>query len=203
MSTENRYHRFLNLPFELTKPKLIEEVGTPDHPKHENFNEYEDPNIMPFLHSLGLKCNHVEMFYTPPSGGELPIHTDLPALDDRTKINLTWGPDNSTIRWWKARDENDIINTSAMKSADEQAEIDAAYEEFSEADHQNLIAYEKDCDMVWEANTNRVSLCNVGQLHSTYNPGDFGRWTLCFHISKGDTFLGWDEALVDFADYVE
>ena len=200
--TENNYHRYLDLPFELTKPAMADS-SFPDHPKHENLDDYEDPNIMPFLHSLGLKCNHIEMFYTPPHGGELPIHTDLAALDDRTKINLTWAPDDSTIRWWKARDENDIINTGKMKASEAQEIIDAPEGEFSDAEHQNLIAHEKDCDMVWEANTNKVSLCNVGQLHSTYNPGDFGRWTLCFHISKQDTFLPWGEALDYFADYIE
>lgn len=202
MTEENTYHRYLNLPFELTKP-AIAYSGELEHPKHEVLDDYEDENIMPFLHSLGLKCNHIEVFYTPPHGGELPIHTDLPALDDRTKINLTWAPDDSTIRWWKARDENDIINTGKMNASGAQEIIDAQYDEFSEAEHQNLIAYEKDCDMVWEANTNRVSLCNVGQLHSTYNPGDFGRWTLCFHISKGPTFLPWADALVEFEEYIE
>lgn len=188
--SENNYHRYLNLPFELTKPSIVNSPSR-DYPFHEELNDYEDPNIMPFLHNLGLKCNHVEVFYTPPNGGVLPIHTDLPQLDNRTKINLTWGPDDSTIRWWKIRDENDIIT------------INGTHGDFSTEEHQNLMANEKDCDMVWEANTNRVSLCNVGQFHSTYNPGDFSRWTLCFHISKQDTFLPWDESLDYFADYLE
>ena len=61
-------------------------------------------------------------------------------------------------------------------------------------------------NLVWEANTNKVSLLNVGQLHSTYNPTDVGRWTLCFVPSssalRGGTYLTFEEALEVYADYI-
>ena len=57
-------------------------------------------------------------------------------------------------------------------------ELASFYGEFIEVAHQNLLAREEDCDMVYEAVTN-TCLVNV-QLHSTYNLGDYGRWTLCF-----------------------
>lgn len=193
----NIYHQYINLPFNLTKPEIAKS-GYPDYPKHAVLTDYEDPNIEPFLDSLGLKCNHTEVFYTPPNGGKIPLHTDLPALDNRVKINLTWGPENGTMRWWVARDEASIIDGSKM--TEEQAT--AAYGDFSAEAHQNLIAQEEDCDMVYEAITNTPSLVNVGQLHSTYNPGDYGRWTLCFHLAVGEDFLDWDTAQVVLKDYL-
>ena len=46
-------------------------------------------------------------------------------------------------------------------------ELASFYGEFTEAAHQNLLAREEDCDMVYEAVTNKTKFVNVGQLHST------------------------------------
>ena len=43
-----------------------------------------------------------------------------------------------------------------------------------------LLAKEEDSTFLFERNTNRPSLLNVGILHSTHNPTDEPRWTVCF-----------------------
>lgn len=195
---ENIYHRYINLPFQLTKPKQVVDGYFPDFPKHAVLENYTDPNIYEWLNTFGVKCNHTEVFYTPPNGGKIPTHTDLPALDNRVKINLTWGPENGTMRWWKIRNEELIIDSTKLSPE----QIKSIYGEFTEAEHQNLIAQEEDCDLVYEAVTNTPSLVNVGQLHSTYNPGDYGRWTLCFHLAIGEDFLDWYKAQEVLKDYL-
>ena len=189
---ENIYHRYINLPFELAKPDKIKDFF-PEHMRHERIMDHTDPNMEKFAESLGLELYLTEVFYTPPNGGIIPIHTDLPEFDNRVKINKTWGPEGGTMRWWKIKDESKLFGTDmdAYKSSG-----------FTEVKHNNLRAEVEDCDLVYEADTNPVSLVNVGQLHSTYNPGDYGRWTLCFHIWKDGEFVDWDSAQEIFAEYL-
>ena len=73
----------------------------------------------------------------------------------------------------------------------------------------DLLAKKEDCELLWEANTNKVSLLNVGQLHSTYNPTNVGRWTLCFvpasEALRGGLnggYLTFEEAVEVYADYI-
>jgi hypothetical protein len=69
----------------------------------------------------------------------------------------------------------------------------------------------EDCELVHEASTNKVSLVNVGQFHSTYNPHPTeGRWTLCFvpisHKLKydlGRSHLTFKESLEAFGPYIK
>ena len=70
--------------------------------------------------------------------------------------------------------------------------------------HDNLWAEEEDCELLYEANTNRPSLVNVGVLHGTHNPTDTGRWTLCFvPVDKKRKFLHWDTCIDIFKDYIQ
>jgi hypothetical protein len=184
----NNYHRYLNLPFEIAKPDICNTI--PDTPVHKDINTYVDEQMLDFLKGLGLRINHTEVFYTAPNTS-LPIHCDHTLIDNRVKINVTWGPEEGVIRWWKAK-KFDILTSEA--------------EYFSERPHNNVIAQMEDCDMVYQANTNRPSLVNVGQLHDTYSPSTAGRWTLCFvpaleHVS-GDS-MQWDQAMEYFGDYIE
>ena len=69
-----------------------------------------------------------------------------------------------------------------------------------------LLAKKEDCELIWEANTNKISLLNVGQLHSTYNPTNIGRWTLCFvpgsRAIRGGAYLTFEEACEVYKDYI-
>jgi hypothetical protein len=98
---ENIYHRHLKLPFGIKKYHLLMDT-IPDSVQHVDINPYRDPLIDALHTELGLFINHTEVFYTPPNGGELPIHTDEATYDNRAKINVTWGPSVGTVRWWKS-----------------------------------------------------------------------------------------------------
>lgn len=197
----NRYHRYLNLPFEINRLEMFNEF--PNDIKHFDINDYTDQKVVKWLHSLGLCITHTEVFYTPPNGGKLPIHSDEATLDDHVKINITWGPEEGTMRWWEAKKTQVFTDIEDIKANYKGIDIDAA-DAFSHRQHTNVLAEEKDCNLVYETNTNRPSLVNVGVLHSTYNPTQLGRWTLCFvpGIPNGYKYIYWDEALEYFKNYI-
>lgn len=203
MDSDNIYHRYLNLPFEITKPDILK--TRPEQWRHEDINPWICEHLESWLNSLGLYSCHTEVFYTPPDHGEIPIHCDDVSLDNRAKINITYGPNTGTIRWWKSNDAKKIIGKDA---AQEMLGSEAVSDDFSERTHHNLVAHKEDCELVYEANTNKVSLVNVGQLHSTYNPDPSeGRWTLCFVPARKERtnkrHLTFAEAVEVFEPYIE
>ena len=176
LESENIYHRYLKFPFEVTKHPLCN--TTPKEIEHHDINPWRCSQLNKFLSNMGLMVCHTELFYTPPGGAEIPIHADDATLDNRAKINITWGPPEGTVRWWKSENAKAITDLeSAKEMLGTELQPD---EDFSAREHANLLAKKEDCELIWEANTNKVSLLNVGQLHSTYNPTNVGRWTLCF-----------------------
>lgn len=187
---KNRYHRYLDLPFELKKPPICE--TTPEGLFHQDLSEWFDPQLNKFLLPFNILPNNVEVFYTP-GGKSLPIHVDDWMRDDHTKINISWGPEEGITRWWEAPNFNsDEEYDSSYNSV---KDLDASkYENFSDRHHKSIILKEEDCNIVYEANTNRPSLVNVGTFHSSYNPTDVGRWTLCFVL--GSLSLEWGERLI-------
>lgn len=194
---ENIFHRYLNLPFDIRKYPLFE--TTPKQMRHHDITGYIDKNVNKFHQNLGLSIIHTEIFYTP-AGQSIPIHADSVTLDNHVKINITFGPNEGKIRWWKSN------NTKVVK--DRQTAQDMLglnnNNNFSQRDHTNVLAKAEDCELVWEANTNRPSLVNVGQLHDTYSPPEAGRWTLCFVPGNkgGSDYVYWDEALEIYKDYI-
>ena len=199
---ENRFHRYLNLPFEIAKHSMFDQF--PDQMKHVDINDYCDKNIDKWLSSLGLEVRHTEVFYTPPNNGALPIHCDDKTFTDHVKINITWGPPEGVMRWWTSNITEAYTDIEDVKANYKGVNADDA-DQFSERQHTNVLAEEKDCKLVYEKNTNRPSLVNVGVLHSTFNPTDQGRWTLCFvpGIPNGHGCIYWDEAQEYFKNYIE
>jgi hypothetical protein len=182
----NNYHRYLNLPFEVARPKIFNEQS--DIVKHLVVNELNYPDMDNFLFSLGLNCGCIECFYTPPYG-KVPIHTDHADYTNHVKINVSWGPEEGVIQWWKSSIvEEKVINGDTENTS--------AY-------HHNLWAKEEDCQLLYEVNTNRPSLVNVGVLHGTNNPTPYGRWTLCFVPKMGYSFITWDQSMEIFKDYIK
>lgn len=103
---------------------------------------------------------------------------------------MTWGPDEGVMQWWKSD------KTRRMQLNGHQGNT-SEY-------HDNLWANEEDCEFLYEANTNRPSLVNVGVLHGTNNPTPHGRWTLCFvPLNQAGQFIHWDSALEVFKNYLE
>jgi hypothetical protein len=67
----------------------------------------------------------------------------------------------------------------------------------------NYTAAKKNADLVYEAVIDRPSLLNIGQLHSTYNPGTEHRWTLSFiFLTQTGERLLFSEALDIFRAYI-
>ena len=198
--TENIYHRYLDLPFEITKHPDF--TGSPTDMKHYDINDYNDDAMNEWHKSLGLYIRHTEIFYTPP-GGNLPIHCDEAELTNHVKINKTWGPEEGVTRWWTS---NNVTVNDGRDGAKEVLENfdDNAIEEFSYREHRVLVSNPDDCNLVYEANTNTPSIVNVGQLHDTHNPTDQGRWTICFVPARGDDFyIYWDEAMEIYKDFIK
>jgi len=185
---ENIFHRYLNLPFKVFPPNMFEEFG--DIVRHHYLDNSDYLEVGEWFSSLGLECVRVECFYTPPYG-KVPIHTDHGSYTNHAKINITWGPDEGVIQWW----HSDIV---------EERVINGGIENTSER-HHNLWAKEGDCKLLYEVNTNRPSLVNVGILHGTNNPTNQGRWTLCFvpFETKSNSYIPWNRATEIFKDYIE
>jgi len=240
---ENYYHRYLKLPFEITKPPIFDtDPGNITHvdltPRHSGQTEVEqspwdDTEVREWIESLGLRLIHTEAFFTPP-GQKIPIHTD--DLDrDHIKINLTWGPEEGVTRWWNSDNQMQVQDTKhafALLNGDtsltEQMsrDMEDPDNDFSKnRDYSQTpfrIAREEESTLILERNTNTPSILNVGELHSTYNPTNEGRWTICFvpayHREKtienssqllvpsdrheNDSMLPFNEALEIFKDYV-
>jgi hypothetical protein len=69
-----------------------------------------------------------------------------------------------------------------------------------------LTADENDCKEIFSANTNRPSLVNTGVLHSTINPSNQGRWTLCFipvRNKNSEDYISWNHAIEIFKDIID
>lgn len=192
----NTYHRYLKLPFEFKKPNFFDkELATPFIMMMER--SCVDKNFLDWTAQFPVKISNViEAFYTPAMGGALPIHADYGKICDITKLNFTWGPDNSVTRWWKVKDEKFLrIETAPFKYP------------FIVADFETDlvgVADEHDCDKVFEKVIDRPSLMNVGQLHSTYNPGNQSRWTLSFTVLNQDnSHLTFAESLKIFREVID
>jgi hypothetical protein len=184
---ENKYHRYLNLPFEIEPLEIFKNLGS--EIKHFYINDYTFPLVKELFDDLKIVLYLKEVFYTPPFS-KIPIHTDHGTYTNHAKINITWGPEEGVIQWWKSNKvTHKLLN---------------GYENSTKEIHNNLWAEEKDCEFLFEANTNKPSLVNVGILHGTNNPTPHGRWTLCFVPTKNTgKFIHWDEAIKIFKDYID
>lgn len=182
----NVYHRYLNLPFELTKPETFD-TFKPEKITHCHLSNYQDRDRMQeYLDSKGLKLLHIESFCSPPQQS-LQIHLDEMEEKDVIKIIQTWGPDreDSVTRWWES--DNTYIRNHPAYSDESIKEMEPCYSVVADTEH---------CNMMFEANTNRPSVINAGKLHDTYNPGPEHRWTICFVIGKKDySFLSFAETI--------
>jgi len=181
----NHYHRYLNLPFQINPLKKFKEQG--DQIQHHLIKTAPFPQVDQWFHSLNLKCYLKECFYTPPHS-KIPIHTDHSSYTNHAKINVTWGPKEGVIQWW----HSDHVKEKVTEANENTIEY-----------HHNLVAEEKDCTLLYEANTNRPSLVNVGVLHGTNNPTDQGRWTVCFvPTTLSNQFIEWNDAMMIFKNYI-
>lgn len=197
----NNYHRYIELPFTVPMP---DQFNLPA----KDFISYVGQDaatleLKVWLSTYNLKLSNViEGFYTSAKGGEVPIHNDMPVKpfeQDATKLNFTWGPNDSVTRWWKIKDESNYIEIKHDATAINEGFTTAGIVPDIDC-YQCYSARDYHCDMVYEKVINKPSILNVGQLHSTYNPDpNKDRWTLSFTLLKDDgTHLLFNEALERF-----
>ncbi len=186
--TENIYHRYLELPFEYTKPIEFEKDLENDFITYYSKDKVQQ-NFLDWIQKHNLKISNViEGFFTK-TNGSIPIHNDTPIKpneNDVCKLNFTWGPANSTTRWWKIKDENKYIEINH-----DQTDVNKSFEQAGIVPdiecYKCYSADKDDLELVYEAVINKPSLMNVGQLHDTYNPDlENSRWTLSFTLLNMD-----------------
>ena len=204
----NIYHRYLNLPFEYPKPEKF------NHPIYykDTFSVLMDRKQIygPFtewVNSLGLTISNVlEGFYTKPNGSDVPLHADpgwIPGTYDVCKLNFTWGPLDSTTRWYKIKDESKYIKYYEGKDGSNKSFYDHNIDPDIDINY-SIIANWDDVDLAYEAVIDRPSIINVGQLHSTWNPSPTEyRWTLCFILLENGKQITFQRATEIFKDYIE
>ena len=199
---KNIFHRYIRLPFEIEKPPIcnlkLKQL------KHQDIPYHKDGKMINFLAKLGLNILNTEVFYTPGSKS-LPIHIDNTELDNHVKINISYGPPEGATRWWKPLnfDHKKEYNEQFDDKLDEEGKKDLIGLKDTYLQHRSIRLEEEECELLYEANTDKPSLVNVGAFHSSYNPTDEGRWTLCFVIGKNNKYLYWDDAMEIFKDYIE
>ena len=182
---ENLFHRYLQLPFDITPPSFFKEHF--DSVQHEELDPNNYPHVLDFFDRKGLEIFECDCFYTPP-GDRIGIHTDYHEFTNHIKLNQTWGPEEGAVRWWHSDKIIRVTNPDAIE------------------DEEVITAKDDDCELIFQANTNRPSMINAGRLHSTYNPTEQGRWTICFvpcykgTRSKTGLVTKKIDGLVNFAD---
>lgn len=186
-------HAYVKIPFDVKPPAAI----MADYKEVRQFKgsiaDYNDMQL--WLKMLGIRLNHVGLFYIPP-GKTLPIHIDKDEVSSEqpVKINITYGDDNTVMQWWQLKSDTRDVESIEAGWCDSEGNYSVMYKGVRA----------EDCDKLYEVNTNRPSLVNVGVFHSAYNPSSIGRWTLCFVLGDLDgTPLEWDKAVKCLANYLD
>lgn len=178
---ENRYYRFLNLPFEfnLIVPEFKEQ-------NHLRLTAEQIPReFIIFLRNHGCKIGFAEIFRKQPDYKHvLSLHLDGLEFDDHVKINYVVGGGNSKMCWWQTKPGIEPRRQVTVVGTD------------------YLYAAEEDCDLLCSAKLDRPALVNAGQLHNVVDITE-PRYAFSFMIQKnnGDKLL-WDEAIILFKDYL-
>jgi len=222
----NKYHRYINVPFELKEPPLNryaddEEFRVKgrcgldqckDRCEFANINACYDQDffkwlklslkvnedkVQDFLAEYGLFSDNILYFITKPDD-KMIVHIDNNKeeyylaeerkiedyLDDHAKINFTWGPKESTMRWWSS-DKKDISIESDVDEDGNEWKL--------------VVGNEKKSKLLYEKSIYKPSLVNAGVLHSVYNPSKIERRiTQSFNIVDKRKIK-----LVSFQDAVE
>ena len=206
----NNFHRFINLPFTIDKPKIFDTLKMP-HWSTESYRLFElekqhvDTRILEWLDNWNISASQsIEGFYTAPNNGSIGIHSDTDTLTDMAKLIFVWGPENSYTRWYEPK--IDAIASKKMRPDQEgpQAEKNLNSDTYiSELEQQDrVLCYEeKNCDLLYEKKiANQTSIINAGRLHSVFNYGSEGRWGLSFILMKNKKIIQFREALEIFKD---
>lgn len=203
----NKFHRHLNIP-NLIPNVDFSQWDTNDckwHEFHKNltFLELNNPNIEPWLNSMGMTSDWIEVFYTPPNSSGV-IHSDNGLGDDWTKIIYQFGAVGSTMRWWSSTKTFNLVPGVEDYIRDNMEDFKGIPGEEVPGDsvecHYNgevLISWEKDATMIYESEIGQASLANTGPLHSSYNPTNEKRFVVTIGLFDMNTYerLLWHDVL--------
>ena len=188
MTYSQDYHRYLKVPFIISRPNLFYTKPNKTIQAEKADHTHVDPKFKVWLQEIGIKEIHIESFYTAPND-KIKVHLDFPMLfDNHVKINLTWGSNDSVMRWWKVKNKKKINYGQSVNYFPLSKNI--------------LTTDESNCDMQYEQVINKPSLVNVGCFHSTYNPSNEGRWTLCIVPLINKKVIKWNDAIEIFKEVI-
>lgn len=182
---KQNFHRFLNLPIFLEKPAELGKSQEVD--LFRKYFKEVDP-LKNFLKSKNLEILYVDSLNTPPFSS-LPIHSDFNNdYQQGVTINISFGGDDSGMRWYTYSDQNAVIDVKTTKT-------DIQYRQF----------VREMCTEVYRSHTNKLSLINIAPPHDTFNNHEFNRWTIRVGVGMKDQtqLLTWSQALSIFSDFVE
>ena len=185
---ENIYHRYLDIPVSPGIDLFNDIIYDPEKICHVSIDDsLINPKFIEWLSEFNFGYYFIEAFYTPPNGGKIHIHTDTATVSDAVKINLTYGAPGGKIVWWHPEHQDKVES--------KETGFDAQY----------LTTEEQYCKKLYEADTNKPSLVQVGLFHSTWNPSTEGRWTLSFPIIDKTTNdrITWEEAHNRFQNVIK
>ena len=186
--TQN-YHRYLNLPFTVSKP-----ISFVDRESSDYIDLGKDiiPRVMiEWLDEHGVHAIVAGAAYTAPNSKIHP-HCDTLEPGNHVNINFTWGSKHSKTRWWKLKQGKKY--TVEHVSDDSVADGDGL-----------LTAKEEDCELLFEQTIDKPSMINSGILHGTYNPSNESRWTMSVVLGYKEypkKLLQWDDAFRIFKNYI-
>jgi hypothetical protein len=181
--TENRYYRYLNLPFTF---KPVE----PDfsNAAHVRYDISLNPEFHAWLATMGIEAGFAEVFKRTPTDVQFPwsCHLDGTAFDDHVKINFVYGGGDSKMIWAKIKPgfthnkKLTVVNTDYLWAPMEQ------------------------CDIVAKDSLPRPSLVNAGQLHTVVDVTET-RYAYSFMLRYIDSKkrLLWDDAVLLLKDYID
>lgn len=189
-------HRYINLPFEISWPDDNLFVFDTDNKAFQNviFEEKDwkpqNKQLVDFLENCGIGIIHVESFFTHRKHHGV-LHSDYSWLSNHTKLNISRGGADSGIEWFTSTNPVNVPPIPPDKTQQLKDHI--------------LTASMKTCTKIGSATTHKPSLCNVGQLHRTYNHSDEDRQTLCFVLSYKDSeeVLNFNDAIELLKEYLE
>lgn len=189
-------HRYINLPFEIQWPDDDLFTFDVNNKAFQNvyFKEEEwkprNLQLVDFLNNAGIDIIHVESFFTHRNHNGA-LHSDYSWFSNHTKLNISRGGEDSGIEWYTSTNP---VNVPPIPPDKDQKIKDHI-----------LTASMNTCTKIGSANTHKPSLCNVGQLHRTYNRSNEDRQTLCFVLSYAGTekVLNFSDALELLKEYLE
>jgi hypothetical protein len=203
----NKFHRHLNIPNLIPNVNFSQwdTTGCKWHEFHKNltFSELNNPNIEPWLNSMGMTSDWIEVFYTPPNSSGV-IHSDNGQGDDWTKIIYQFGAIGSTMRWWSSTKTFNLVPGIEDYIRDNMEDFKGIPGQDAPGDSvechysgEVLISWEKDATIIYEAEIGQASLANTGPLHSSYNPTNEKRFVVTIGLSDINTYqrLLWDDVL--------